>query len=84
MAQLPTIGRIVRYKTTAEQRSAMEKASPCNIVSELPAIIVAVWSPNLVNLKVFLDGLVDGKDCLWVTSAHQGEAEGQWDFPEIK
>lgn len=43
----------------------------------LPAVVVRVWENNLVNLQVFLDG----NDTLWVTSAAEGENEGQWSWP---
>jgi len=40
------------------------------------ALVTAVWSPTLVNLKVMLDG----NDDLWVTSRPQGEKPGYWDW----
>jgi hypothetical protein len=45
-----------------------------------PAAIVRTWgnrSASVANLKVFLDG----SDDLWVTSALQGEHDGQWSEP---
>jgi len=47
-----------------------------------PLLITRVWSEDLVNGQVFLDG----NDTLWVTSSHQapaGEAErpGFWSEP---
>jgi hypothetical protein len=81
----PTIGRIVVFHTTQAQQKAMEASHAfnrgCNVAKELPAIIVAVWGPDTVNLKVFVDG---GIGDLWVTSAHYGNTEGEWSWPEIK
>ncbi len=81
----PTIGRIVIYKTTAEQKDNMEQLlkeyNISNIKEELPAIIVAVHNVTCVNLKVFQDG--NGSD-IWVRSAIQGDQEGQWNWPVIE
>lgn len=49
-----------------------------------PMLIIRVWpdefGPNFagVNGQVFLDG----NDSLWVTSAGEGTAAGQWSWPE--
>lgn len=72
----PTIGRTVRYKTTEADRKLMEDKPNCNVQNELPAVIVAVWSEECVNLKVQLDG--EGE--LWVTSSLRGDQEMQWDW----
>lgn len=79
----PTIGRIVIYNSTNEQLKAMESSykntgKSCNVQSKLPAIIVAVWSDFMVNLKV----ITDGQDDLWVTSSHYGTGAGEWQWPE--
>jgi hypothetical protein len=79
---IPTIGRIVIYNSTNEQLKAMEDSykntgKGCNIQSKLPAIIVAVWSDIMVNLKV----ITDGQDDLWVTSSHLGDGAGEWNWP---
>jgi hypothetical protein len=81
----PTIGRIVIYNATNEQLVAMENSykntgKGCNVQSKLPAIIVAVWSDVMVNLKV----ITDGQDDLWVTSSHQGDGAGEWQWPVIE
>lgn len=41
-----------------------------------PMQVVHVWSENMVNGKVFLDG----SDDYWATSVHQGEGTHQWDW----
>ena len=43
-----------------------------------PAVVVRVWSGDLVNLTVQLDG----NDTLWATSRQQGDAVGNWSWPE--
>ena len=83
----PTIGRIVIYNTTKSQQRAIEAANRfngllnCNVQKQLPAMIVAVWGPECVNLKVTNDGNVAD---LWVTSATCGNQPGQWEWPVIK
>jgi hypothetical protein len=81
-----TIGRIVIYTPTDEQKEKMESSfsntgKSCNVQSKLPAVIVAAWNDTCVNLKVLLDG--DPSD-LWITSAHQGDEPGQWNWPVIE
>lgn len=80
----PTIGRVVIYNTTEADQAKMRAAGTlnggCNVQDKLPAIIVAVWSETCVNLKVIADGNLD----LWVTSANQGDALGNWDWPVIE
>jgi hypothetical protein len=79
----PTIGRVVIYTTTDADKAKMEaasKVSGCNVQDKLPAIIVAVWSPECVNLKVITDGNLD----LWVTSSLKGDQPYNWDYPVIE
>lgn len=57
----PTKGRIVYYKN--------------EIGEEYAAIITKVWTPECVNLQVFMDS-----DVLPVTSVRQGEENNQWDW----
>lgn len=78
---LPTIGRIVVYKTTEEDRAFMKVKG--NIQKELPAIVVATWGDtedSAINVKVILDGY----DTLWKTSIVKGDEPGNWHWPEIK
>ncbi len=76
-----TIGRTVIYKTTPEDREKMGKHPACNVVFDLPAVIVNTWNEDigLVNLKVICDGEPD----LWKTSIKQGDSEGEWNWPVI-
>lgn len=71
--QKPTIGRIVEYNTSEDSRNKING----NKSKKLPAIIVAVWSDALVNLKV----ITDGNNDLWLTSVNLGEGEGCWNWP---
>lgn len=88
--QTPTVGRIVNYNTTIEERKELGQ-NMSNESKTLPAIIVAVWG-NLptspVNLKVMVDG--HARD-LWKTSlsvgeldADNNEKEGNWYWPVRK
>jgi hypothetical protein len=45
---------------------------------EFPAVIVRLWSGDLVNLQVQLDG----NDTFWATSRKEGEDVGTWHWPE--
>ncbi len=78
-AVTPTVGRIVHFVLTDGQVR--------------PAIVVRVWSPEMVNLRVFLDGTND-RDVAgacnadgWATSVHYHEyavgnyAPGTWFWP---
>ena len=49
-----------------------------------PLIITRVWAfPDRVTEESQINGqvLLDGNDCLWVTSAGQGDQPGQWREP---
>lgn len=77
----PTIGRIVIYHTTEEDKEKMRLAPNCNEANHLPAIIVAVWSDTLVNLSVIYDGnYIDP----WKTSINEGIGQGEWSWPKIE
>lgn len=71
----PTIGRIVIYNMPDYLKNGVNG----NKSDKLPAIIVAVWSETMVNLKV----ITDGQNDLWVTSASQGDGPNQWNWPVI-
>lgn len=44
----------------------------------VPLLVVRAWSPGTgVNGQAFLDGT----DNLWVTSATEGDNDGQWSWP---
>ncbi len=80
----PTIGRIVHYKLPADI-SSKSGQNPHQAGQEVPMIIVVVW-PNEygpghegVNGQAFLDG----NESLWVTSAKEGNGNGEWHWPEI-
>jgi len=73
----PTIGRIVIYRTTDADK-AMFRNIGCNVMEELPAVISGVWGPNVINVKVFVDGPVSD---LWKTSINEGTLPGQWMWP---
>jgi len=77
----PTIGRIVVYNTTEEEKQALWKLGN-NRQDKLPAVIVAVWGESedsCVNLKVIVDG---PHPDLWKTSIQRGDQPGGWNWPE--
>ena len=95
MSQIPTVGRIVHYKLrgtdaayVADRRApgiaeVPFKGNPVGEGSVVPMIVTAVWPDEFgpgapgVNGQAFLDG----NDQLWVTSAAEGTAPGQWSWP---
>jgi hypothetical protein len=44
---------------------------------QFPAVIVAIWGPESVNLQV----LLDGNDTYWATSRRGGGLHGEWQWP---
>lgn len=44
---------------------------------EYPAVVVAKFSEDMVNLQV----LLDGNDSFWATSRHEGTDPGNWHWP---
>ena len=72
----PTIGRIVHYTFLNDMALPEEGQS-----RTVPAIIVAVWSDDCVNLRVFQDG--PGVP-LWKTSIVEKSAShggDYWEWP---
>lgn len=76
----PTIGRIVIYHTTEQERQEM-RGPTCNSQQHLPALVVAVW-PTTISIRVFSDGRPTTD--LWKTSINEGTEEGQWSWPVIQ
>ena len=74
------IGDVVIYNTTEEDREKMVGQENCNVQMMLPAIVVAAWGQNCVNLQVICDGEME----LWKTSCLKGEREMNWHWPEIE
>lgn len=81
----PTIGRIVVYQTTEEDKNYFRllsaKWNTTNVSEQLPAIVTAVWSETCINVQVMLDG---SQGTMWKTSISQGDGEGQWSWPVIE
>lgn len=72
----PTIGRIVIFNVPEYIMNGING----NKSSQLPAIIVAVWSETTVNLKI----ITDGQNDIWATSVSQGDGVNQWNWPVIE
>lgn len=78
----PTIGRMVVYTATEDDKQQMRDMENCNVQDQLPAVVVAVWGDDenaLVNLKVLLDGEGD----VWRTSIPRGDEPFNWNWPVI-
>jgi hypothetical protein len=69
------VGDIVIYHTNKEDKQLMRNAQ-ANIQDHLPAIVVAVWSPTCLNLRV----IGDGNYFAWKTSIANGTTESTWSF----
>ena len=70
------VGRIVLYRPNSDDKSSWGGNTHAGDL--VPAIIVAVFSPICVNLRVFGDAQI----CTpWVTSSVRGDEPGQWNFP---
>ena len=76
MNKKATIGRIVIFNMPEYLKNGVNG----NKSDQLPAIIVSINNPTNVNLKV----ITDGQNDLWVTSAAQGDAPNQWNWPVIE
>jgi hypothetical protein len=99
-APVPTVGRIVLYKLTEYDASAVNKrvkdamenmasyqarsngtivyvGNSVSAGDVYPMIVVRVWTDDLVNGQVMLDG----NYTLWVTSVHVGEDPGNFAWP---
>lgn len=76
MTKSPSIGRIVNYVPTDKE------SEQWNGVKILPAMIVRVHAPDMVNLKVF----TDAPNNAWITSVElsANQAKRSWHWPEIK
>ena len=72
---MPTVGDRVIYHTTQDDKDQMQGHG--NVADVLPAIVVASWGGDSVNLKVMTDGA--GPD-LWDTSAIKSQGERGWEW----
>ena len=83
-----TIGRIVRYRLSADDVARlMSRPRTGNfheVGQEVPLIVVVVWpnefGPNYAGVNG--QAILDGNDTLWITSAKEGTEPGTWAWPE--
>lgn len=85
---VPTPGRIVHYRLSAEDIRRLNDAAtapgraplmnPHATGDLLPAIVVRAFNGHRANLQVFVDGELGS---LWVTSRRPGTEPGQWTWP---
>jgi hypothetical protein len=71
------LGEIVHYKLTEDERADILSTGLANDQIVLPAIVVGVFNPNCVNIKVIFDGNPNDQ---WKTSVLQGTVGGTWSF----
>lgn len=89
MSQTPTIGRLVHYKLSdvdalAINNKRLKDQTPGNLAWKgdvYPAIIVRTWGEH-AGVSVQLQVFPDGPDTYWATSRVEGQAEGQWQWPQ--
>lgn len=53
--------------------------NPASAGQIVPAIVVSQLTNDLSVVNA--QALLDGNDSLWLTSVHQGTAEGEWSWP---
>lgn len=80
----PSVGRIVHYALSDgdvdtitrdyPDRNTRNSVSPGQV---FPAMMVATWGGEYVNLQVFLDGACT----YWATSRGEGDEPGKWLWP---
>lgn len=84
------VGRLVHYQLTESDVTEIYnlrqdaigcRANPHEVGQVLPALVVKEWSPNSLDLQVF----VDGNFTLWRTSIARseiGQEFGRWAPPQ--
>lgn len=73
----PELGDLVFYRPLSLEKGE-DPAILNNQPEVLPAVVVAVWTPDCINLKVFTDGPTD----VWKTSVLKGDSPGTWQWGE--
>jgi hypothetical protein len=77
MTLTPTAGRIVVYVPTAKEKEKWKQDT-------LPAMIVRVWAPDMVNLRVFPDAPPSPEEYITSVEFNGLKKERSWHWPEIK
>lgn len=97
--QDPTVGRVLLYKLSANDvarargRNMLDTQTTFNApyAGEIvPLVVVRVWPNEYPNneeglSKAGVNGqaLLDGNFTLWITSAGEGDGNGQWRWPAL-
>jgi hypothetical protein len=80
----PTLGRIVHITLSADLAALINRkglaGNPCQEDQVLPFIVTRIWSDDLVNGQLILDGPQNH----WMTSVHQGTGPDQWHWPVVE
>lgn len=74
--QKPSVGRIVDYIPTEDERKAH------NYADVAPAIITAVWGENTINVKVFGDASEDYCKTSIMQKVSEEQQGGYWQWPK--
>ncbi|MEU6340287.1 hypothetical protein ABZ883_04960 [Streptomyces sp. NPDC046977] len=85
---VPTIGRVVRYRLSADDVRAIARqwdetgarGNPVKAGEQYPAVIVRVWG-DTAQAACSLHVHLDGPDLYWATSRHVGDQNGNWSWP---
>jgi hypothetical protein len=80
----PTLARIVHLTLSSDLAASINRSglpgNACEAGQILPFQITRVWSDDLVNGQLILDGPQNH----WITSVHQGTGPDQWHWPVIE
>jgi hypothetical protein len=69
----PTIGRIVHYNLSDEDKEVLRSEGMNNISDVLPAVVVNVHNEECINLKAIVDGSHPGLWRVHVPMLKEGE-----------
>lgn len=80
----PTLGRIVHLVLSANLATLINRkglaGNPCREGQVLPFILTRIWSDDLVNGQLILDGPQNH----WMSSVHKGTGPDQWHWPVVE
>lgn len=79
----PTIGRVVHFHPDKALADKLPGNTSMAAGKPIAAVVVAVWGPEMVNLRLLADG--PPSEAEWVTSVKQlvegGDIERTWEWP---
>jgi hypothetical protein len=78
---IPTLGRLVLFTCDSLNATEWNRRNDGQIIKpgdQLPAMVVKVWTPQVVDLRVFRSAATDG----WVASVGEGTGDRNWSWPQ--